>query len=111
MRRSLGVNDHGFSGTIDTQQMDQNTVLALTHDVRAFSDSLTKLHNVIYKRNELGESLRVTAHERLGEVLCILKTILKKYPPVNSTDLLTSTGILISRIKGLYITSQWDIIV
>lgn len=49
---------------------------------------------------EVGESLRVTAHERLGEVLCILKTILKKYPAVNSTDLLTSTGVLISRIKG-----------
>ena len=49
---------------------------------------------------EVGEALRVTAHERLGEVLCILKTILKKYPPVNSTDLLTATGVLISKIKG-----------
>ncbi|XP_067938057.1 rho GTPase-activating protein 45-like isoform X2 [Watersipora subatra] len=80
--------------------MDQDTVLSLTQDVRTFSDYLAKLHNAIYKQSEVGEALRVTAHERLGEVLCILKSILKKYPAVNSTDLLTSTGVLISKIKG-----------
>ena len=64
---------------------------------------------------EVGEALRVTAHERLGEVLCVLKSILKKYPAVNSTDLLTSTGVLISKIKGglfdlIYCTTQHSVL-
>ena len=48
-RRSLLGTTEG--GNTETQHMDQDTVLALTHDVRTFSDSLSRLHNVIHKRD------------------------------------------------------------
>lgn len=56
MRRSLGqISDQGSSATIgtnpDSQHMDQDTVLALTQDVKTFSEYLAKLHNTVHNRN------------------------------------------------------------
>ena len=42
----------------------------------------------------------VKAHERLGEVLSILKGVLNKYPPLHSTDILASAGTLINKVKS-----------
>ena len=44
--------------------------------------------------------LRVAAHEKLGEVLSILNTVLKKYPELHTADVLTAASLLISRIKS-----------
>ncbi|PRD36698.1 UNVERIFIED_CONTAM: arhgap45 [Trichonephila clavipes] len=46
------------------------------------------------------ETMRVAAHERLGEVLRILRSILEKYPPIQSTELLMTAGTLIQQVKG-----------
>ena len=57
MRRSLAqMSDMGSSATVattnsDSQHMDQDTVLALTQDVRNFSEYLAKLHNTVHKRS------------------------------------------------------------
>ncbi len=47
--------------------------------------------------------LRVSAHDRLGEVLCILNSVLKKYPALHTTDVLTSAAGLITKIKSKFI--------
>lgn len=57
-RRGTGVStDSSLSGYsnshVDTQHMDQDAVLALTQDVRTFSDSLSKLHNTLHKKEGL----------------------------------------------------------
>ena len=46
------------------------------------------------------ETQRVVAHERLGEVLRILRTILERYPALQSTELLVAAGSLINQVKG-----------
>ena len=42
----------------------------------------------------------VKAHERLGEVLSVLKGVLNKYQPLHSTDILASAGTLINKVKS-----------
>lgn len=46
------------------------------------------------------EDLKVLAHERLGDVLCTLKSVLQCYPPLNTTELFTAAGALIAKIKS-----------
>lgn len=46
------------------------------------------------------DALRVAAHERLGEVLRILRIILERYPALQSTELLVAAGSLIHQVKG-----------
>jgi hypothetical protein len=45
--------------------------------------------------------LRVASHERLGEVLRILRVILERYPALQSTELLVAAGSLIQQVKGI----------
>ncbi|XP_023933106.1 rho GTPase-activating protein 45-like [Lingula anatina] len=79
--------------------MDQDDIIALTQDVRSFSDALARLKS-IFTEDDPVENPRIVAHEHLGKVLCILKTILQQYPALHSTDILTAAGTLISRIKS-----------
>ncbi|XP_019645547.1 PREDICTED: minor histocompatibility protein HA-1-like isoform X4 [Branchiostoma belcheri] len=87
------------SELLDSHIVDQEDIISLTHDVRSFSDALARLKN-IFLDIEKCDTRRVAAHERLGEVLCILKSVLGKYPPLHSTEILTAAGTLISKIKG-----------
>ena len=50
--------------------------------------------------NPDGDPPEVKAHERLGEVLSVLKGVLNKYQPLHSTDILASAGTLISKVKS-----------
>lgn len=43
--------------------------------------------------------VQAQAHQRLGDVLSILKGVLRKYPPLNSTEILGSAGTVIKKIK------------
>ena len=45
------------------------------------------------------DEIQAIAHNRLGEVLSILKGVLRRYPPLNSTEILTSAGIVIKKVK------------
>ena len=48
------------------------------------------------------ETLCVAAHERLGEVLRILKSILEKYSPIQHNELLAAASNLISHVNGMF---------
>lgn len=42
------------------------------------------------------------AHECLGEVLRVLRQVISTYPLLNTVEILTAAGKLISRVKGVY---------
>ncbi|XP_022646905.1 rho GTPase-activating protein 45-like isoform X5 [Varroa destructor] len=87
------------SGAIVVERED---LLALTHDVRNFKEALGKLKHVfVTERERLNNTeLLVSAHERLGEVLRILREILQKYSPIQSSVLLLSASNLIQNVKN-----------
>ena len=53
-----------------------------------------------FLRSDKCDALRVAAHERLGEVLRILRIILEHYSALQSTELLVAAGSLIHQVKG-----------
>lgn len=92
---SLGILEQD----INTDTVDQDDIIGLTQDVKNFSDGLAKLKTIFNEHCE-SEDMRVLAHERLGNVLCTLKSVLQRYPPLNTTELISAAGILISKIKN-----------
>lgn len=61
---------------------------------------VSKWESVLCSSGVTGEDVRVSAHEKLGEVLYILKAVLQKYPPLHNTEVLTSAAVLITKIKS-----------
>ncbi|XP_070562883.1 rho GTPase-activating protein 29-like isoform X2 [Ptychodera flava] len=94
------------SDCVDAAIMDQEDIIQLTQEVRNFSDALAKLKNIFHPDGERSETPRVAAHERLRELLAILRNVLNKYPALHSTDIHTAAVILISQIKGF--TNEYD---
>ncbi|KAG7268014.1 hypothetical protein CRUP_022521 [Coryphaenoides rupestris] len=45
--------------------------------------------------------LHQAVHERLGELLCVLKAVIGKHQSLNSVDILSAAGTVISRVKGV----------
>ncbi|XP_077973480.1 rho GTPase-activating protein 45-like isoform X2 [Styela clava] len=81
--------------------MSQEGVFQLTQDLRKFSETLISLKGVFSEEKEsLDQSLRVAAHERLGELLKVLKNIVNKYEELNSTGILNAAENLINHIKN-----------
>uniref|UniRef100_F6YXW3 Rho-GAP domain-containing protein n=1 Tax=Ciona intestinalis TaxID=7719 RepID=F6YXW3_CIOIN len=80
--------------------MSQEGVFQLTKDLRTFSEALTALKSVFLdERNSSDKSQRVLAHERLGELLQVLKMVVDKYAELNSTEILSMAGVLIRHVK------------
>lgn len=46
------------------------------------------------------EVQRPVAHECLGEVLRVLRLVISTYPLLNTVEILTAAGKLISKVKG-----------
>lgn len=46
------------------------------------------------------EIQRPVAHECLGEVLRVLRQVINTYPLLNTVEILTAAGKLISKVKG-----------
>ncbi|XP_063441342.1 rho GTPase-activating protein 45-like isoform X4 [Mytilus trossulus] len=79
--------------------VDQSDIITLTQDVKCFSDGLNRLKTV-FEDHDSTEEVRVTIHERLGEVLSILKNLLHRYPALQSTELFAASGSLITKVKS-----------
>lgn len=83
--------------------VQREDILVLTHDVRAFKEALGRLRKAFAPEaheKQRRETRLVAAHERLGQVLRILRSILEKYPPIQSAELLVAASALIQRVKG-----------
>lgn len=48
---------------------------------------------------ECQEDIQSLAHNKLGEVVSILKGVIQRYPTLNPTEILTSAGIVIKKVK------------
>ncbi|XP_056017736.1 rho GTPase-activating protein 45-like isoform X5 [Ostrea edulis] len=99
MTKSMSLTNLNNNQKANSGPVDQDDILALTQQVKLFSDGLSHLKTVFTDLSGSGEDLRIMSHSRLGEVLAILKNILHKYPALQSTDLFSSSAALISKIK------------
>ncbi|XP_022109917.1 rho GTPase-activating protein 45-like isoform X2 [Acanthaster planci] len=89
------------SDCMDTPLVNHEEILQLTKDVRTFSESLSRLKFIFNPEVERTESLRVLAHDKLRDVLNILRNLLDKYSALRSTDIHTAAVLLITQIKNL----------
>ncbi|KAL5022399.1 hypothetical protein ScPMuIL_001554 [Solemya velum] len=92
----------------ELQCVDQDDIVHLTQDVKTFSDGLAKLKIVITESTATGEDARVMSHENLGDVLSILRNILQEYPALQSTDIFSASGNLITNIKNYNYDEEAD---
>ncbi|XP_062600737.1 uncharacterized protein LOC134262375 isoform X2 [Saccostrea cucullata] len=99
MTKSMSLSNLNNNQKANAGPVDQDDILALTQQVKLFSDGLSHLKTIFTDFAGSGEDLRVMSHSRLGEVLAILKNILNKYPALQSTELFSSSAALISKIK------------
>ncbi|XP_061175377.1 uncharacterized protein LOC133184348 isoform X2 [Saccostrea echinata] len=99
MTKSMSLSNLNNNQKATAGPVDQDDILALTQQVKLFSDGLSHLKTIFTDFAGSGEDLRVMSHSRLGEVLAILKNILNKYPALQSTELFSSSAALISKIK------------
>ncbi len=99
--RSLSLASISSEGSTESHAVEQEDIIALTQDVRSFKDVLSRLRKVYQSEADSSETIRVTSHERLSDVLKILRHILEKYPAIQSHDLVAAAGLLIKTVKAL----------
>ena len=99
--RSLSLASISSEGSTESHVVEQEDIIALTQDVRSFKDVLSRLRKVYQKESESVDTIRVTSHERLSDVLKILRHILEKYPAIQSNDLVSAASYLIDTVKSL----------
>ena len=99
--RSLSLASVSSDGSTESSHVvEQEDIIALTQDVRSFKEALNKLRRT-YQPDQLDSlgTLKIVGHEKLGEVLRILRHMLEKYPALQSNDLVAAAGLLIRKVK------------
>lgn len=74
--------------------------MQLVNDVRKFADVLLYLKEAILSE-ENHDCLHQVVHERLGELLRVLKAIISKHQSLNSVDILSAAGTVIAKVKAV----------
>ncbi|XP_054478813.1 rho GTPase-activating protein 29 isoform X2 [Anoplopoma fimbria] len=88
------------SDSPDVSVSDPIYIMQLVSDVRKFADVLLQLKEV-FSSEEHQDCLHHAAHERLGELLRVLKAIISKHQSLNSVDILSTAGTVIATVKGV----------
>uniref|UniRef100_A0A1A7Y8V7 Rho GTPase-activating protein 29 n=1 Tax=Iconisemion striatum TaxID=60296 RepID=A0A1A7Y8V7_9TELE len=96
----LTKSDSVGSDAPDTPSADPHYIMQLVSDVRRFADVLLQLKEV-FNSKEHQDCLHHVVHERLGELLRVLKAIIKKHQSLNSVDILSTAGTVIATVKGV----------
>ncbi|KAM4543688.1 rho GTPase-activating protein 29 isoform 1-T1 [Fundulus diaphanus] len=86
------------SDSQDAAPADPHYIMQLVADVRRFADVLLQLKEV-FNSKEHQDCLHQAVHERLGELLRVLKAIIKKHQSLNSVDILSRAGTVIATVK------------
>ncbi|XP_028300771.1 rho GTPase-activating protein 45 isoform X2 [Gouania willdenowi] len=84
----------------DSTAIEVEDIPALLRDVARFAEAVEKLKDVVLVEGQ--ESQRPLAHEFLGEVLRVLRQVINTYPLLNTVEILTAAGKLISKVKGFH---------
>ncbi|KAM8822475.1 rho GTPase-activating protein 29 isoform 2-T2 [Spinachia spinachia] len=90
----------GSPDSPDAPASDPIYIMQLVSDVRKFADVLLQLKEV-FTSKEHQDCLHHAAHERLGELLRVLKFIIGKHQSLNSVDILSTAGTVIATVKGV----------
>ncbi|XP_069006212.1 rho GTPase-activating protein 45 isoform X2 [Embiotoca jacksoni] len=106
----------------DSTAIEVEDIPALLRDVARFAEAVEKLKDVVLaeagsdqlilwsfvspphlpSHSGKKESRRPVAHECLGEVLRVLRQVINTYPLLNTVEILTAAGKLISKVKGFH---------
>uniref|UniRef100_A0A673WBJ2 Rho GTPase-activating protein 29 n=1 Tax=Salmo trutta TaxID=8032 RepID=A0A673WBJ2_SALTR len=78
---------------------DPDYIMQLVNDVRKFADVLLHLKEAFHSK-EHQDCLHQVVHERLGELLRVLKAVISKHQTLNSVDILSAAGTVIAQVKG-----------
>ncbi|XP_063074502.1 rho GTPase-activating protein 45 isoform X2 [Engraulis encrasicolus] len=81
--------------------IDVEDIPPLLRDVARFAEAVEKLKDVVLGEDK-DESRRDLANECLGEVLRVLRQVIGTYPLLNTVEILTAAGTLISKVKGFH---------
>uniref|UniRef100_A0A3P9BWE3 Rho GTPase activating protein 45 n=1 Tax=Maylandia zebra TaxID=106582 RepID=A0A3P9BWE3_9CICH len=92
------------SDSPESAAIEVEDIPALLRDVARFAEAVEKLKDVVLAEGK--ESQRPVAHECLGEVLRILRQVINTYPLLNTVEILTAAGKLISKVKGFHYESS-----
>nr|XP_020467903.1 minor histocompatibility protein HA-1 isoform X2 [Monopterus albus] len=89
------------SETPEGTAIEVEDIPALLRDVARFAEAVEKLKDVVLAEGKK-ENRRPLAHECLGEVLRVLRQVINTYPLLNTVEILTAAGNLISKVKGFH---------
>uniref|UniRef100_A0A803SMU6 Rho GTPase-activating protein 29 n=1 Tax=Anolis carolinensis TaxID=28377 RepID=A0A803SMU6_ANOCA len=93
---SISSNSDCYDSTV----VDPEYIMQLVTDVRKFADVLLYLKEAILSEENQG-CLHHVVHERLGELLRVLKAIINKHQSLNSVDILSAAGTVIAKVKAV----------
>ncbi|NWI11236.1 RHG29 protein, partial [Crypturellus soui] len=88
------------SDCYDNPAVDPEYIMQLVNDVRKFADVLLCLKEAILSE-EHQDGLHHVVHERLGESLRVLKSVINKHQTLNSVDILSAAGTVIAKVKAV----------
>ncbi|CAJ1060208.1 rho GTPase-activating protein 45 isoform X2 [Xyrichtys novacula] len=88
------------SDSPESTAIEVEDIPALLRDVARFAEAVEKLKDVVLAEGK--ENQRPMAHECLGEVLRVLRQVINTYPLLNTVEILTAAGKLISKVKGFH---------
>nr|XP_056700287.1 rho GTPase-activating protein 29 [Euleptes europaea] len=93
---SISSNSDCYDSTV----VDPEYIMQLVNDVRKFADVLFYLKEATLSE-ENQDCLHHVVHERLGELLRVLKAIISKHQSLNSVDILSAAGTVIAKVKAV----------
>uniref|UniRef100_A0A8C4SQR6 Rho GTPase-activating protein 29 n=1 Tax=Erpetoichthys calabaricus TaxID=27687 RepID=A0A8C4SQR6_ERPCA len=88
------------SDCLENPVVDPEYIMQLVNDVRKFADVLLRLKDAFHSE-ETQDCLHQVVHERLGELLRVLRTVISKHQTLNSVDILSAAGTVIAKVKGV----------
>ncbi|XP_064927162.1 rho GTPase-activating protein 29 isoform X4 [Columba livia] len=88
------------SDCYDNPVVDPEYIMQLVNDVRKFADVLLYLKEAVLSE-ENQDGLHQVVHERLGELLRVLKAVINKHQALNSVDILSAAGTVIAKVKAV----------
>jgi Rho GTPase-activating protein 29/45 len=92
---SVSLASVSSDGSTESYVVEPEEMFALTQEVKRLKEALSRLRKVFHADMDRTETTKVACHERLGEVLKILRQLLEKYPLLQSNELVGSAGRLI----------------
>lgn len=96
---SVSLHSVSSDGSTESHVVEPEEMVALTQELKRLKEALGRLRKVFAPEKDRRETRRVASHERLGEVLRILRQMLEKYPVLQSNEIVSSAEHLINEVS------------